>query len=230
VVNCSSPNVSGTYDTSNGAKNQAGCWQYNHEKNILEGADVTWDVLNDAAQNTWGLLEALTNAFGTYFSGDFSWSETGILTQAIAGTARAFGLLAGDIYSGQKVFKAVFQGTNVRRMSGPTAPGTGGGGLTLPGHIYLWGGGITVGGVAHELGYAYDFMATGYFHTYDTWLSANGLDDFYIDNTSVGYSAKYGYSQDFTHWALMVYPQLCGPGDDLCQEQRRSRTTQARAC
>jgi hypothetical protein len=209
-ADCSVTNSAGTYDTSNGAMSQADCWQYNQEKNILEAAGVTGAALSEITQDTQALLAALTQAFGISFYGSvaqyrpvtFSWGEAGILTQAMVKIARVFGMTTGNMEGGAAVFKAVYGGTSLTRMPGNRAL-TGGSALALPGSIYLWGKGVTVNGVIHEFGHAFDFKYVGGFHVDDRMLVTNGMPAKLL-NTTDGYSRVFGYGPFYTGEALGV--------------------------
>jgi hypothetical protein len=196
-----------------GSAGKADCWKYNQEKNLLENAGVTWDVLNEKSQDTAGLLAALTKSFGIQFSGNFSWSEVGTITQGIAQTARAVGLALGSASwmerNGASVFRAVYSsvfGTTMVRMSGEASL-VGGSAMTDLSNIYLWNsafyGGDAVNRVIHEFGHNFDFKYLGTYHLGDIMLGSHGFQSDLL-NDPAGYSLAGGFGPFYPGDALGV--------------------------
>ena len=165
-ADCDHSNSSGTYDTSNGAMSQADCWKYNEEKNLLENAGVTGDVLSEANRDIAGLLAALTRGFGMRFAGKWAWGEVRVATQGIVQTARAFGRSLGDYNKGADAFKAVYTSglaPATMRVVKNACPGSLA--CVLPNNE-IWISTKTfsrdnaVNIVIHELGHMFDFKAS----------------------------------------------------------------------
>src|SRR5262249_27090392 len=110
----------------------------------------------------------------------------------------------GDMASGAGVFKAVFGGIDIIRLSGQSLSFINSSGFTMPGVIRLYGSAAgNLQSVVHEFGHIFDFKVTGHFHTNDQMLGPNGLSPDLIDSIN-GDSVDYGYSPLYPGGALGV--------------------------
>ncbi len=140
----------------------------------------------------------MSNGFGVGFDGDFSWSEAGMLTQAIVHVAYAFGQSLGQMGNAAQIYKAAFSsgaGTVFKRMSGKTSP-LGSDAIAWGRNIAIWDSAFPdwgVNGLIHEMGHMFNWKVIGGWWAWNDLLSESGFQSNLVDNVD-GFSTASGYT------------------------------------
>jgi len=201
-----------TYLNPNGGNfNQADCWKYNQERQILLAGGVSENVLSEARQDTEGLLLTLTSVFGIWMHPDigasFSWKEARAATIAFAQIARTLARALGGnddwvVDHATQVFSAVFGGSEVYKEPGMNVPGNADASAFVLGRVmFLFSKDAADPDLyIHEFGHIFDNIITGKVFNDDNTITGPfinaGIKQGYFakSSSSEGYLKRYGQS------------------------------------